>query len=281
MINLTYICVKQLSLSKSADSTISVSLTTLPDEVEINYTEIYKFYNFELELKFAKKGPTSLSLSLVSKNTDGNNLKAQRSVVFKTMPKALYNMYQSVMVPKAIMPPLFEPDIDINILLCDDPYGIEGWRVIDILSALGLNVTIPATLNYRIFELSIKEGTPMLSMLQGLFPFPGVSITYFNGAFYVNFQTDDVSPDVFDVCEITSKSVDTKYYQCTVTGLNSEPLYVDNQVGEGSMIIDLTGPGASLLIQTNLVGGIHGVLFESESDVKTSSYVDRMFDTYK
>ena len=275
------ICIKSLNLSKSAESVISVNIVTLPDEVAVDYNAEYVFFSYKLELKSAKKSATTLSLSLVTRDSDGNSLKAKRSAIFKTIPREIYTMYLSAMVPKAIMPPLFEPDIAINILICDDPYGIEGWRVRDIFSALGITVHIPAVLNYRVFELSIKEGTPMLSMLQSLFPFPGITINYFNGAYYINISNEIVDVDVFYTCEQLTKNVDTKYYNTTVTGLNSEPLNIDNSVGpKGSMVIDLIGNSEGLSLQTNLIGGIYGTIYEYQRDVKQSVYVARMFDTY-
>jgi hypothetical protein len=259
--------VKSVILNRRNDGSISITATGLKADVEA-------FLDEEIggRITSIQKKQHIYTITKTDTSTADSYHRIQSSGIFKSVPKPIYDLYESDIVHKSLVPPTYDPDAEIYIRPTDDVYGAEGWTVKDILDELNLRVRIPSSLNYRVYEFNVRKGVPIVSLLQNLFPIPGLVVHNYNNYYYVSFPPGIPVPsnDLADmICSHEAHSVDTTTYGQLVVGMQGEPRYVIGLDGGTSDCgIDVT---------YNLVGGVFSVNKMTYSTVTEEQYVAAMY----
>lgn len=271
--------VRSLSVAKQADGTISVTVTALRDDAEVIAKDIIREFSSEFQITSWRDEPPLRTVTAISKNSDMNH-KIPKSGIFKSIPTEIYNLYQSGLYHRSIIPVTYEPDAERFIKPSDDIYGAKGWTCQEIFDELGLKVLIPSGLNYHVYQLSVQKNTPVLSLLRTLFPIPGILIYHYHGKFYVTMPSRDPIPDARDQCRLVGESENEVDYKHEVIGQQGEPLYIDTDNIERVSSGSLNGQSeltANIDVTYNLVGGIFCI---NERKTTAASHTDRIIKEY-
>jgi hypothetical protein len=300
-------CCKRLSLSKSQDGSVSISVTALQGDIAYmksdmeNSPDTIRVVSYKIEGAYA-------SISIVVRSEQDSIIKSRRDYLFKSLPDNIINMYNHYMYPKVIMPSIAEPDLDIRVRGTTDWFGGTGWKVSEILTTLfedtDFEYSIPNALDYYVYEFRVKRGTPIISILQSLMPFPGLIISHFGNKFFVNSVPASV-PDypISGFCYETGKTVNMYKYKIIVSGLTAWPLAINfqnNAAKNSQESSESTNPQESReldifqlykkdgyvpeYIQTgkhiiilNLVGGVYGIKKVEYKTGDLTTYVQEIF----
>ena len=208
--------VKSAMFSRQSDGSLLVSATGLKDDVLAfldQYTSSGKITSSERQAHLYTYTKTDLS------KLDTFN-KIETSGIFKSVPRPILNIYESEYTKKSFIPPTQDPDAAIYLRSTDDPYGVQGgWTVRDIIDTLDIPVSLPASLNYNVYELTVRRGMPIVTLLQSLFPIPGICVRLFHGTYYVALPTREIALTSSIICDLTGEGRSTTTYTYEVSGL--------------------------------------------------------------
>lgn len=261
--NLCAMC-KSVSMTKNADGTVSVSVTAFGDAAEQVCKTIIGSIDASYKVVSVTEDPPYSSITCTSDKNKDTRVTVKKAGIFKTIPTEVYELHKRGLFFKSIVPNTYSPESGRYIKQSEDIYGAVGWTVSEILTSIGANVSIPSSLNYHVYEMSITKGTPLVSILRSLFPSPGITIANYNNKLYVNLPTAGSAVDSTvdsllsgGICDIKTINVseNTTQYAYKVVGLQGEPKNVqsDTETGEDSE------GGSTMKITFNLAGGVFGI----------------------
>lgn len=272
--------IRNLSMTKQADGTITCTVTGFPDEIQPIAVKIISNYGSVYQISSWKDDPPLRTITVVSKSSSDLNHKIKQSGIFKTVPLELYNLHRNGLFHQSIIPPNYEPGSQRFIRPSTDIYGTDGWTVRDIFEELNIKVNLPSSLNYHVYQLNVQEGAPILSVLRTLFPIPGINIYAYHGRFYVSLPTTDPIPELKDMCELVGSVTDTVEYEHEVVGMQGEPLFIDSQAVEKVAVGNTATYGqlpATIDVTYNLVGGVFCI---NERSVSQAEFTDIVVNEY-
>lgn|GEM_PF-4203434 len=275
--------IQKLKLSKRQDGSVQITVVlaqgeSLYEEIRSGVDWLLPFYGNSLpnggenEVSIVSEQDlvTKQSITYLVKSEMDSYVRINKSFSFRSIPNGLLAVYSHILMPKAIIPSINEPDLQIKVRPTDDVYGAEGWTVKEIFDELKLKVEIPAVLNYHVYELNVKAGTPVIAMLQTLFPFPGVNINRFGNSFYVNFSDKPSWNKILYTCKKTGYTKQEVRYFNTIVGEMAEPLYVEG-------ISEDYDYNQYLTMALNLVGGVYGLVHSEMESTSISNYIEEMY----
>ena len=250
---------KSLTVSYNKDGSIYVTVTLMGSLDKI----MDAFQSYDV----IRTAVTSTGATLTLRNVGDSisTLKIKKSAMFKSISKELYDIYDSGIISTPIVSPITFPQAQIYLKECYSVYEDDGWRISEIFDLLELNISFPATWNYHVTQLSVKAGTPVYSFLQGLFPFPFLSVKKVGNIIVV--KPAEFQDLITGYCYVTESSKDLDKILLNFRGQQGEVRYVRS----GTAIRTGNVVEGSLIYTRNLVGGIFGVTHNEISDVSFTS----------
>lgn len=259
-VNSGSICIKNCTTSVQRNGALNVTLTMLGTDMSafpaIRGVEITKI----------SKTATGTNVTIVDKSGILANVKVPVSAIFKSVSEEVVKLHESKIIPTEIVSPIANPEAEVFIKSCQSLYEDDGWTVREILDVLDVKVYFPAAWNYHVTQLTVQAGTPVVSLLSNLFPFPAVTFSSL-GKIIIVGSSARLQPPAN--CTIVSQSEDTRYFHLTVIGQPGEVRYIRGGSRAGTFTEDdPERSGSSITYILNLVGGVFGV---SEQDTSIFS----------
>jgi len=266
--NISACCgVKNISMSLNDDGSTSASVTGLRDDaIAVLDHLMYGAYTID---SLREEG---INVTITGTSVDNDVYEVVPSgAIFKTIPSDIYALHMDAIVTRTMQSPLDAPDSDIYIR-SSDIYGTDGWTCSEIVRILNIDATIPSSFDYHVYQLSVTRGTPIISFLSSLFPFPGLIIERVGSHYYVNQASGraTISPIGWYVCSLQASSSKSKRYDVTVVGAPGEPRGIIGSSG-------VTG-GCGAAVELNLVGGVWAVIESTSTNTSSTSKMAAMFN---
>jgi hypothetical protein len=281
-------CCKRMNLSRSQDGTITLTVVALKGDADHLAETVEGYQDGVARVTSVKADGAFTTVTVVIRSEQDSMLKIRKELVFKSIPRNMWDMYCHFMFPKAIMPTPSEPDLVIRVKQTDDWFGATGWTISSIFKELKVDLEIAAALDYHVYELRAKQGTPIISLLQSLLPVPGIVIMQYAQKFYVNI-VDASSPSAPVGTSCVEVGRNTNYWEYTgiVHGLTAEPKEIEGLDQEeidlhefyqrDGFLDSYFSSSGEHNVQLNLIGGVYGVTKTKYTDADMSSFVEEMF----
>lgn len=268
---------KSISMSKNPDGTISITVVGWMDNADKLCQAAMNMISSEYKIIGSSEDGGFRTIVAVSEKNKDSAVKVKNSGIFKSIPKDIYDLYASGLFYRSIVPANVSPGVGRYIKESDDIYGAQGWTVQEIFSMIGGNVSVPAGLDYHVYEANITKGAPLSSVIRSFFPLPGVTIANRNGSLYINLPGQEREPSIEGTCveDIGVQETITKY-SYKVIGLQGEFKASMNE-GGSSDEIESDDTDASMKCIRNAVGGIFFV--ESRTVSNLASH-EQYFNDY-
>lgn len=243
-------CLWSIRLTMESDGTITLSLTGLKNDVEEH--ELWNI--LEKQGTVIKEETTIRGTAYTKTKTVKQTFSWQGSgagVVIKAVPSQLLAIFAADYIPRALF--------DLNTytytvkIISGTTYLEKTETVEAVLHKLGLNVRIPAGLNYQVTNITIKEGADAHQILKSLFPIPGATIVKIRDTWFVNISLDsEILEALFSNLCVTQNSTLTQPILLSAIGATAKPNAVKSEEGGGDI--------CDAVYQSNLIGGIFGIL---------------------
>lgn len=257
---------RNISMTKNADGTIHVSVTAFGKETALKVAKaIISKFDAKYQVTALREDPPWMTCTCMSEKNKDSNVPIQQAGIFKSIPGEIYDLHQRKLFFKSIVPGTLNPSAARYIKRSDDIYGAEGWTTSEILSAIGANVSPPASLSYHVYQMTIQKGVPLVSVLRSMFPIPGLTISNYDGHLYITLPDSSTGAEVANIvensgsiCDIVhgGESKTTTEFAYKVVGVHGEPKTVEDI--DDTEEEDSEGQSEVVLIM-NKAGGVFGV----------------------
>ena len=188
--------------------------------------------------------------------------------IFKVLNKSVYETLQKYDAISQLTMSLSTPNnpATVFIKLADDLYlQNEGFTPDEILKHFGVNIIYPPFLKYKVTELEVREGTPIISLIHTLFPVPSTINIYPDNVVEVRVKRDDYSSiQLFGCVDSYTHNYNSKDVNIIVTGMLTEPkniVYTGDEITE-TKETDENGNEIELKVTNNIFGKRYAVTFE-------------------
>ena len=294
---------KGFSLIKNNSGVLTVNARVFINEPSFNLGIGSKiiFLGTELELQTVTVPSGSVYKDLTFTNysiLDSYDFVIPRDIEWRTIPRSLFDTTKFTLLNTISVPPTGEPDVDMRVKTVENLYSSGGWDtetiLRDVMNVISeefgfVDIIIPPIINYDITEFKVREGSPLTSILSGLFPIPGLNINKINRTIYVSVPRDFFAID--GACHIISDSELEQRSKYKITGQGAEPKNVlwedpdriiDINVSEseyfGYTLDDFNvllpdGDVSTLKIKLNLMGGIFGLLERTVTGISSEKWI--------
>lgn len=288
-------CINRVGINITEDNTYTANVDVIANVDAVNLI-IEPYKNRLSNYKIGRNG-AHVELSIVSKERSILNYKINKTVIFKSIYKDIVDIHKNCYIPTDIVPPLqIEKDSVVFIKRCESIYEDDGWTVRDIFDKLGVDVIFPSSWNYHVTNFQCKAWTPIVQIIQNLFPVPGVVVKTFGSFFMVVFGSGvSYGFDTLEKACIKTVSEKTMRLHLSVYGDVGKAKYFnstlieENEQGENdwwdpnkikcgdrfeSTLIDSNSEIKMEIIKNKLNGvfGVETMVVEKETDVRPSGY---------
>ena len=258
---------KSLSIRKSRNGSITLSFSTYSHSIVseiLNSREFITvnigFGSYDFSLKSFSKSGIGYNVTLMYSAFE--RMQLTRTVIFNTINENVKEMYDRSFIYYPYLTDYQNPDKLLFLKEVDNEFGINGWRVSEILEVLSnlldvpiRTIDIPPSFDYHLKYFRANEGQNIFNVLSSLFRHVIFSVYKLGDEIYIRNVLDLRPPSFngFDMCENIEISESFNVDLVIVRGDSSEPEYVDGVDGETIEIEDIVN-GARRVIMFNKYG---------------------------
>jgi len=258
-------CLKSISITCVDVDKISVTMTGFESDVEYWKEEIgRKLDAHPVQETRSQKGTYTTITVMYEKNY----ALLTENIIYKAIPAELNDIYERGIIPKA----MFSIDTYsavVKLHFTPDKYTAISQTADEVLKQMGLNVAVPAQLNYNVNNLSTDIGVGTKKVIRQLFPIPGTTINDIGGMLYVNIDYPEEVEEVADDDCVISTSKRQLDLSLKVLGTSGEPRYVI-----GRYRTERQPCGFPMAVIYNLVGGVFAITHYSITKEDVQERVD-------
>ena len=259
LVNNGSICLRGLSASINNMGIVTVTIDIVGRAEEVQNTLEGGLPKYTAIKKMTQENAVT-SVLLTDTSQCLTDLRLKETALFKSVSKDTLTLYNSGIIPQDIVPANALPQATVFIKECEDVYETNGWTVREIINRLDLDVQFPNFMNYHITQLTAQAGTPIISLIQSLFPYPGISLKNIDGTIVVS--TTEGNSNLSDLC-ITSNAVDIRPFRIDFTGEKGELHFLRTDSGNfthaSTHSESKTVTTEKMKYLKNKLGGIFGV----------------------